>query len=92
MSLDSGATSLDDFTTFSDDSGVAEEAGASELEDLTSAELDTGAEFEDELSGESAELDSACSEELSGVDASAPESPPHATRAAAENAHKKTRA
>lgn len=78
MSLDSGASELEDLTS-------------AEL-DFSSAELDTGAEFEDELSGDGTELDSACSEELSVAGASAPESPPHATRAAAESTHKKTRA
>ena len=86
---------------FSDEPGVAEEAGVSELDDSTSAELelnfssaelDTGATLEDERSGDCTELDRACSEELSVTEASVPEleSPPQATRAAVKSAHKKT--
>jgi hypothetical protein len=58
---------------FSDDPRVAEEAGVSELDDSTSAELDTGATLEDERSGDCTELDRACSEELSVTEASVPE-------------------
>ncbi len=100
--LDAGSVSLlEEFTMFSDEPGVAEEAGVSELDDSTSAELElsfssaelnTGATFEDELSGDSAELDKACSEELSVAGASVLEleSSPQATRNAVKSAHKKT--
>ena len=61
---DAGAVSLLEAGTVSLllDSGVSLDAGASELEDTTSAELDTGVK-----------LDKACAEELSGTDVSAPE-------------------
>jgi hypothetical protein len=90
--LDTGAVSLllnagtvsplEELTMFSDDPRVAEEAGVSELDDSTSAELelnfssaklDTGATLEDERSGDCTELDRACSEELSVTEASVPE-------------------
>jgi hypothetical protein len=99
--LDTGAVSLllnagtvsplEELTMFSDDPRVAEEAGVSELDDSTSAELDTGATLEDERSGDSAELDKACDEELSGTDVSAPEleSSLQATRSIAVKAAKK---
>jgi hypothetical protein len=120
--LEAGTVSLlEELTMFSDEPGVAEEAGAAleletspaldsgvsldtgatELDDPTSAELelnfssaelDTGAILEEERSGDCAELDRACSEELSVTEASVPEleSSPQATRAAVKSAHKKT--
>lgn len=91
---------------FSDEPGIAEEAGVSELDDSTSAELelsfssaelDTGATLEDELSGDCAELEVPAEDisEEEGREPSAfasPESSPQATRPAVESAHKKTRA
>ena len=54
-----GAASLEDSPVLSEDEEIAEEAGAAELDDLTSteldfssAELDTVVESEDELSGD----------------------------------------
>lgn len=99
--LDAGTVSLlEELTMFSDEPVVAEEAGVSELDDSTSAELelnfssaelDTGATLEDERSGDCAELDRACSEELSVTEASVPEleSSPQATRSIAVKAAKK---
>ena len=91
--LDSGPVSLELETAPELDSGVSLDAGVFELDDSTLAELDTGATLEDERSGDSAELDRACSDELSVTEASVPEleSSPQATNAAVKSAHKKTR-
>jgi hypothetical protein len=80
--LDAGKT-LELETSPELDSGVSLDAGADELDDSTSAEL--------ELSFSSAELDTGATleDELSGTEASVPEleSSPQATNTAATNTH-----